>query len=462
MQYIKDQFYNVKQYLLSSNSNVIKKYFSLLGYKYNSIIPNNNFFHFATEAYIITILKEAKEEILEAELYMNVLSNDIEEEEYFENIDILMGNSNNVHNEVKLSSDKLAKLFLSFINYQKDQVKRQIDKEDLDTFFRKAVNYTLNKLNNDEDEEKSLDLYDIYMKVKQREHTLDTFIEEYKNYMMEKSKTKALRFCVQNPCEVFYYFCQVDYKELLKDIQYFNQQSSSVIYLGIALFKAQLNSQTNKLKNLYNYSHKNYSNIKNEIVNKSELVKSTCMNKLYLVNKFISEKYDHSKDQIKENYPSVYNKLSHFNEQYVIPIHNKISIVTDDSYSFIINKYSKGKENFNELKDKITKKVAEIYDVSYEKAKEYVHLSVDKLGKLGVVQICYDKVKTSKTEFYNLLNHVHGYVKDFNLEQLKSLAKDTYNQGKKKMIESYEKFLGITERKKVDEPNQESKEVISG
>jgi hypothetical protein len=459
MQFVKDQFYNIKQYLHSSNSNVIKKYFSLLGYKYTSSIQNNNFFHFATEAYIISVIKEIKENLKEEEILVKLLSEEVEEDDFLDNLEILIGNTNSSDDQVKISSDKLAQIFLNNIKYEKEENGNDYKDNSLsiDIFFKRIVNYSLNSLNYSEDE-KNLDLFNTFDKYKTVEGGLniEKFVEEFKNKMYQDSKTKTLRQCVQNECEVYFYFAQVSFKDFINDINHFNQQSTSVIYIGIALFKAQLNSQTSKLKNLYDFTSKNVSSIKEDIVSKTELVKSNCLSKLYLVNKFIGEKFNNSKAGLLNNYPAVYDKISQYNQAYLTPIQSRMTVLKDDSYSFLLNSYSKGKNSFEDVKKSIIEKVAETYKVSYEKASNFVHVSVDNLGKIAIVQVCYDKINSSRTIFYSLLESIQSYVKNYNLEQLKVLAKNTYSLGKTKMIDSYEKFLGITV---TDKKTEESKEV---
>ena len=108
------------------------------------------------------------------------------------------------------------------------------------------------------------------------------------------------------------------------------------------------------------------------------------------------------------------------------------------------------------LRKILLKIVSEKYKITFEAAEKYVHLSIDSLGKNAIVQIMYDKVKYSQKEFYDVLGSVHNYIKEYNLSQLTELAKSTYAYGKSKVVQSYEKFLGIEASKDVGNDNDKT------
>jgi hypothetical protein len=464
MQYIKKHFDNIKSYLKSANSNVIKKYFSYLGYKYSSTIANNNFFHFATEAYIITAIKDNhKGDFTLENINEAILEGDIDEAEYLENLEILIGTTDCSDNEVKFSTNKLAKIFISNVDFEKRKFQaskgvKDFKTFDLDRFFRKAVNYTLNELNNDEGQEKSLELLNVFEDFSGIEGglTIEKFVEEYKNKMAKTCKTKNLKFCVQNPCEVFYFFCQASISDLINDLACFNQQSTNIIYIGLAIVKAQVNTQSNRFKNYYSISKKNYKKIKGNIDERADVIKKEAYEKLDIINHWINDTYSQYKTTVKDKYPSVYDRISYMNDNYVIPMQKRITILTGDSYQFLVNTYSTSQEKLDELKAKVVDRVSKTYNITKENAEYYVKVSVDKLGKVAIVQVFYDKLKASESTFYKALSAIQKTVKEFNIQQVKKFARDTYQFGKSTLMYNYRRFLGIEEEKNKECQNEQT------
>lgn len=458
MEFIKEHFNNIKVYLQSANSNVVKKYFSLLGYKYSSIIPNSNFFHFAAEAYIITSIKEGKENVNMENIVKAILETDVDQNEYLENLEILIGTTDCSDNEVKFSTSKLAKIFASNVEYEKKKNQGVSTKDfDLDRFFRKAVNYTLNELNNDEGEEKSLELLNVYEEFVCVEGglTLEKFVEEYKNRMAKKSMTKNLKFCVQNPCEVFYFFCQTYVADLIKDLSSFNKQSTNVIYIGLAFVKAQVSHQSNKIKNYYNMSKKSYKKIRGDIGDKAEVIKKETYDRLEVVNSWLKKTYSGSKNTLKEKFPSTYERLGELHEKYYVPIQKRMTVLSGDSYNFVLNTYNAGTERLSNLKNNIEEKISNAYQISKEKSSHYVNIVIDKSRKIAIVSVFYDKLKANEEIFYKVLGSIQKEIKEFNLERMRSMAVNAYTFGKSQVMRSYKRFLGISEEEK-SECNKES------
>lgn len=102
--------------------------------------------------------------------------------------------------------------------------------------FRTAFNYWLNEVNPEQSDKKSLELLDMYndeTKLKNKdERTVENFVASY----FESKKVKFDSLSVMTTLRLkiyvawFYRFCEVDINQLLFEIEFFNENSGSVIF----------------------------------------------------------------------------------------------------------------------------------------------------------------------------------------------------------------------------------------
>lgn len=446
MQYLKEHFVSIKNYLNSTNSSMIKKYFNVLGYKYSSIIPNNNFFHFATEAYLISAIKESQEKLTTDAICEMVLKASVEEKDFLENLEILIGTYQTSHNIVKFSEAKLAKIFLKKLEILKQASSEETnsDSKALIQILRKAVNLTINELSGDEGQEDSLLLYDTFIDL-DKQATLEGFCNAY----LENLGKNA--YYAKNSCEVFYNYSITSIEQFVEDLNSFNQQNTSIIYIGFAFIQAQYRNQSTRLTTIYKLSRSNLKEVKKDLDSKTGLIKSEMASRLEIMNKWVKSTYSVYKDTYKEKYPTVFEKISYLNESYFTPVQTKMVNYSGEYYTFILNSYSKGVSKFDEAKLNILEKVSATYKETTESAEKYVNLTVDKFGKIAVVQVCFDKLKISKEEFYTLLTSIQKYIKEYDIENFKKIASETYTYGKNRILQSYHNFLGT---EKVDKESE--------
>lgn len=461
MQTIKESFYNIKTFLKSKESEIVRKYFTLLGYKYTSTIINNNFFHFATEALLMSLAKALKKEFIEvSSIPYEILTIEVNEDDFQGNLDILLGNADLVEHEIKFSYSKLAAVFLGNFLYVREKFSNQNNKLEVvptssfETILRQSVNNCINELSCDED----LYLIQVYeelknSKKKEKNDQIEfkEFAEYYKSKLHQDNQSKKnQKFCVQNPCEVFYYYAQTSLNEFVNDLDSFNKQSSSIIYVVAYFIKSQYFNKYERLRAVYLYSLQQYTQIRSKFGDNYAVAKTNGYKKLEDLNKWVVSSYKNCNESFKGKFPNVHSKLCFVNENYLFPLGQKVYSFAGDSYSFVITYAQKANGKFSELKNKIVTVVSETYQITKEKAEEYVTFTTEKLGEVQIVKITFAKLKGSKDEFEKIIETVYKHIREFDISQLKEYASTAYCYGKNKILQSYQKFLGCKESDSTD------------
>jgi hypothetical protein len=463
MQTIKESFYNIKTFLKSKESEIVRKYFTLLGYKYTSTIINNNFFHFATEALLMSLAKALKKDFIDVNsIPIEILSVEVNEEDFQGNLDILLGNADLVEHEIKFSYSKLASVFLTNFLYVREKyyTTNQNSRSEVvlttafESILRQSVNNCINELSCDED----LYLIQVYeelknLKKKEKNENLEfkEFAEYYRSKLHHDNQSKKnQKFCVQNPCEVFYYYAQTSLSEFVNDLDSFNKQSSSIIYVVIYFIKSQYFNKFERLRAVYLYSLQQYSQIKSKFGDNYAVAKTNSYKKLEDLNKWVVSSYKNCNESLKVKFPSVHSKLCFVNENYLFPLGQKVYSLAGDSYSFVITFAQKANGKFSDLKNKIVTVVSETYQITKEKAEEYVTFTTEKIGEIQIVKITFAKLKGSKDEFEKIIETVYKQIREFDICQLKEYASTAYCYSKNKILQSYQKFLGCKESDSID------------
>ena len=470
MNKITNSFYEIKTYLKSSESALVRKYFTLLGYKYTSSIYNNNFFHFATEALLISLSKAIRlDEITKdtREISIEILKSEINEEDFHSNLEILHGNLENKEADTKFNNSKLASIFLGNFNFSRNSFAQKIkvgtktfEVTALEQILRKAVNQTINELTGDEELFLSQTFEDLE-KVN-RDFTLEEYIEKYSSKVNKERTLKEGQLSLNNPCEVFYFYAKADFHSLISDITTFNQQSSSIISLVLGYIKSQYFIKSDRLKSLYQYSRNKYNSLSKNFNQSAIIARENSKKRLDELNVWVLNSYNTCNNTLKEKFPTIHSKVTYIHGNYLSPmsalIYNKVSISFDKTYSFILFSYNKTQENYLKLRELIETSISETYKVTREKATKYVKISKDNLQGIYAVKISFDKLGLSKEKLNELLNRINTYIADFNLEDAKTQARELLVQGKSKILSSYYKFLGCNNEKKEDKVVSESNE----
>ena len=475
MNTIKTTFENIKNFLKTKEGQIIKKYFTIIGYKYTSMILNNNIFHFATEAVLLTMAKSVKtqektKETKETEesFPKEYSTLEINEDEYYSNLEFLLGtSSSNESNEadVAFSSKKLGEIFLKFFNEERKKLEsdKDIPYPTFQNLLRRAVNNSIIELS--EEEEENQDLLEIYLnleKEKEKEggnFTLQEFIDK-KNEVQAKndSEKKESNFCVRNSCEIFYYFAQSSVKDFLDDLTSFNQQSSSLIYLVLGLVKYNYSLTMEKLRFLYNYSKKQYKAGKNYAIVKTNQTYDFSKVKIQELNDWVNESYYTANEGFKKRFPNLHSKICYLNENYVSPFTLRVGNVISDSYTITVKYCKQGHEKYTKLRDELVEYVSEKYNITKEKASEYITITKEKIGNSNVVKITIEKFNDSKEALVNAVSKCYELVFKLNMK----LFYQKFNEGKDYLLSCYQRFLGHSEEEKeIHKEDEDEKQKLN-
>lgn len=475
---ITQSFYNIRDFLKSKESELVKKYFTLLGYKYTSTILNSNLFHFCTEAVLIILFKAVNCEDNDY-LPEEILKTDIPEDEFKSNLECLLGTFDPYEQEIKFSNMKLASMFLKNFMSLRSRFEHEVSSGRVSitvftNLLRKTVNQTINELSGDDD----LFLYEVYSEMEQKADnskgfTLEAFIDEYhsrfssyiekrekqdkENNQQEEESKKTMNFCYQNLCGLYYYFAQCTYESFVNDLQSFNLQSSSLIYVVIGFIKYQCYYTYQKIQTLYKISKENSEYACVKISDKLNLAKTHGKKRLHDLNLWVHSSYNTCNKSFKNKFPTVHSKLCFLNENYLFPLTVKVSDLAVNSYTFCAGYYKVGKEKFHRLKKDITCYISTTYQITYEKASEYVVFTKEKLGGIEVVKITIKKFNESKDDFVKLLEKVNEYIHNINIKIITDKSIEMVHLGKDTLMNSYYRFLGCSDDSSSDKSEEDGK-----
>lgn len=469
MNSIKSTFLNIKNYLKTKEGQIINKYFNVIGYKYTSTILNNNFFHFATEALLISLTKELnKENYSEGVFPKEFLTMEIKQEEYLSNVEFLIGSNDNCdsQSEIMFCSRKLSEIFLNNFNEErkKNNSQESISYIEFESILRQVVNKSINELSGNENQQ----LLKVYLECekkygKNKEFSLSDFIKEHTSLISASStknedKKEKQNFCLRNSCELFYYFAQTTIEEYLSDLICFNQQSSSIIYLIIGFIKFNYCISMEKLKMFYLYSEKKYTKGKENVILKANQMIDFSKIQLNDLSKWVQKSYTTANDSFKDKFPTVHSNICFLNNTYISPFTLKLSNIVCNTYTISLKYCKQGHEKYQKLKDELVEYVSSKYDLTKETASKYISITKERIGNNTIVKITIQKFNESKESLINVVSKGYDLVSKFDLEFSFKYAK----QGKDFILQSYHKFLGCSEEENeiCDEENEEKKELI--
>lgn len=493
------KFYSVKNYLKEKEYEMVKSYFNHLGYKYTSIILNNNVFHFATEALIMTLSKQLKLQFhLEYPLSKKVVTESIEEGEFISNFELLLGNSE-VNEEFQLNPKTIASIYLKYFNIEKQHLN---DEESIsllmfEDLLRKVVNLVMNDVLG----EKELNHYNAYQEVKNKpdlkfEEYLTCYVERlpkdksnsnsYTDLTTLTGSFKLSTLSVKNPAEIYFYYASTDFNEFIKDLISFNHQCSSIIYVIISFIKVRYLYGKEKLKALYTFTLASLSQTKtyihdsfNEIV-KTQLdninhLSKNVNNKVSSLKTWVSDSYVLCDTFLKDKYPTIHEKLIYITDNYTFPmyqsllknttvIYNYAAATLESSYLKVQVLCGEGKSRALILKKKIEDAVLEAYGVSKEKIKEYVEFlksEKEKYSNHWIVKVVLDKAALSKEKYEELVSKIYAYIQEFNLIEVRNKAEEYYKNTSEKILSSYYKFLNMDEKVIYENESEERERLLT-
>jgi hypothetical protein len=486
MQKIQTQFNDLKNYLKTKEGELVTKYFNILGYKYTSTILNSNFFHFTTEALLISLGKALNFEFTSTQnIPLSILKASINETDYQENLNTLLGTSDPFENDIKFSIDKISDLFLeNFLRERKIVQNSEIfykseeffPVEILEDILRKSVNKSIIDLCGDEDHL----LFEIYAELEEKfgqKFGLQEFINAYQskkenssdntsthneedNNKDEKSsdqqdKVQKQNFCYRNICELYYYYAQAKFDDFITDLKSFNQQSTSIIYVIIGIIKYQYLYGMDKVRTLIKYSkvkyELGYDCLSNKLTHGQEFTQKN-FNKLRI---WVKDSTKTINSGFKERFPSVHGRIVLLNDNYLCPLSMRANAFLFTSYTFVVSHCKTGKDKLVVLNKEIIEFISTHYQISKEKASEYVILTKEKIGNSQIVKISIQKINNSKECFADLLEHVNKRIHELNIQliinssqEYAKKGKEYALKGKELVMNRYYKFLGCEETQK--------------
>lgn len=398
------KFENTKKYLNTVGNYYINHMFSLLGYHYKGKIENVNILHLCAEAWLLGAFNELKKENNEKNLsnnqsitYSQLLSQIkqiiVEENNFIDNLNLLTG----VYGlkEIAYEDKNIFKMFLVNIQATKHQLfiedneelSKQKFEEIILRIFRMAFNYTLNEFNSDENDKKSLDMFNAYldMNIKEQSSTLENFIKSYYEKkeikLIDEEKEKRLLINL----EYYYNFLKTSFTDLLEEIELFNKNSSSVVYklksllslkniqrlyikyfdlltnsVEIGLRNLRLESVINFTRNVYDQTKpigeksitllkKNYGNVKEWVNSAAEM--SYSYYDIYTKNIF---QYSSIFYQASKRYTEAPRRL--VNEKVLQPARNLTINVKDSYVDLVVSTFDLGKNKTIQLKNMVQEK----------------------------------------------------------------------------------------------------------
>ena len=435
--------YNHLRFQIQSLSNYfIDYFFSYFGYKYESQIKNINFFHFATQSWvleafqnIINKFRKSKINIRNEESKINTVGNysfsdilceilnfEANEQTYFSNFEIIAGNM--YFNDVakRMTELKLGKYFLNYIKFVCNQMKNEyipttLSKDDFEcklmVILIKAVELTLNKIENDSSDsninfntskEKYIKFICHLQTLKNRKNIEFNF----QNYLTILKQDSIIKLSDNesdesgflNSSEAFYHFSICSFTDLVKDLNVLISESSNLFYkLRKILFRNR-----EKLRNLYFNLSKNLSDIYSKSSQYRIDLKSLknfyqyCENKLANVKEmkianYNLGKFEKYKSWMKDNYDknlriypyflvniwSQYHPSIDIYEKVYNPMKDFTISFTSNSVKFLIE----SSKNFKSRIDDVQKFVFEVTKKNYDYLAEDIFFSKNPLIQIS-------------------------------------------------------------------------------
>jgi hypothetical protein len=465
-----NDFENVKQDLRNHTNGYFDSLMGMIDYKFSNPVKDPNFYHYAAEAWILTILKTLRailqEDLNQGKDYFSISFNDIlekinkiklDEDSFIENLETLLGTYKIKDHIIKITQIKMSQIFLKKIELAKEitiqnRINENITKinfeEIIFLILKKALNFTLNELNSREEDKNSLLFLNVFTQLKKisDNENLNLFtLEDYQkelNKLLEKSdtETKNLEVELLNPVSTFYNFSIISFKDLVKEIETFNVNSSNLLKKIKFLVKSNFSRAKHLLKNTYNYINLKSSDYRvfalvNSIIDKT-LIKSQS---LVQTSK---KKYTDVKQWVQtsptlQNYATVTKNVYSCFNVYYYSMFDRVEKVVLPLKDIIIFYYSKSVRIFVDAKLWTGDKIKNFYtlikqttsDVFGEKGKGIGQVFYD--SKQKVFQIIIENHEDMVKKYPNIKS-VEDWL-SFKLNQVQNMAPNVVSNFKKIM-----------------------------
>ena len=424
-------------------------FLNYLGYKHKSNIKNINFFHFASQSWIIEVFTFIKKKFLieyqtnnetskinfanytYSEIFCEIINYQVLEKRYLANLEILAGNSYFSDVAIKLSELRFAKYFLQNINLVCNNAKNEtvfaslskVEFEDkLMNILILAMETTLNMINGGRDSYNQKEMnkirYAHYLKYL-RDKKLTVF--NYENYLKELKNDHLLNInndeedIILKSSDAFFYFASINFKDLINDLNLLiNICNNSLDKLGI-IFK--INQE--KLYNLYSRFKNNYYNRYSQSKSNEFILDKLSINYLEKLVSYLRV------INLKNVYNPIQNsKFSIKSSNFYLSISKNSSLYFSDLKKMIIEKT---KNNYNFLIDQITNQ--NLFDIYIEK-------------ESIIITISRKILLSNKKTIYSLLQDISQWI------DIKEKTRYLYGKAIEKtlfhrdnLIEKYKRFF---------------------
>jgi hypothetical protein len=490
-------------------NNFFRGVFSLLGYNYHTDIEKINFFIFATQSWLLEVTKvverKIEEYILEGKKFtfrnlLNVLqSSDISEEAFLNNLNILTSSSFNENCYASaVIENNVGKLFLNNLLTQlregQSDLTEDIDNKKFETILsnilKKTVEATLNTMENQFDPVSGRHIP--YAILYDDKLSIDEYFHRVRDTQKDLNPINlySLKIC----SESFFYFskCQID--DLIKDINFFTKNYSSIIFktkmfVGKNLIEngrifypfskvfGMVDTTSQNLNNLRKEKIKEFyelaGKIRNEIKDTKQLKNLTNLGQSviltaenysgYIYNSYLIPLLENSKERVIHlqhfgktliNYPiGAALILKEHSEKYIhLP---KLMTVAYTMRDFISRQWELSKKDYLNLKAKVTTYLNEKYDHLFVKIKPILFIEKD-----GEATFRFSINKNlwfiNPQMFLDLYHYINNYVmatKDVLVEKyndIKGNGVRLFIATKEYCMERYKTFLSLPEEKKVN------------
>ena len=223
----------IKLFFMSNKNSYTNYLFSYFGYRYETNLENAKFYHFISQAWILNVFDDIKNESSKKEypeILKDILEKQVEDTSIIQSLELITGTLFISDPAIKVPEIRHTNIFLSnlkeIINERKKQrispdlTKNQFDSKIIDMLSR-AVNLTLNDVNQINDK-KSLLLYETFNELSSKSEDLslvnyiNTAIKKLESSQEKRANDETFR----NSCETYYNFAQTTLTELIYEFKF--------------------------------------------------------------------------------------------------------------------------------------------------------------------------------------------------------------------------------------------------
>jgi len=446
------------------------------------LIKQNNYFHFATEAILLSLSNVLKSDLREERIEYFALKVEISKEEFFSYLEFLLGVNTQKNQEKKTKKaeenetqkeeekDKEKDLDLDFIRdfkvvgekffkcflgqrkifAEENKNEQFITHSCFERLLRKAISDFISEVNNEE-----LYFYEIYNETEEEQKKKDFELKQFQEDYARKSK-KEVSKKVSALLTQYYYFSQSTFNQIVEDLIFFNQQLSSLIYLTIGLIHYNYYYSRERVNNFIEYSKLKYSNERQALIEKKRRLFVYSNQKIEDLSTWVKNTYKVCNESFESKFPTTHARLCYLGENYFFPMTAKISGLVQDTYTISLKYYKNSSEKLSKLKNELTDYIANKYEISRETAVKYIRITQEKLGEFKIVKITIKKFSESHEKFTNIVSKCYDLVVKFDLRLYFTYSLEFAVKSSDYFFKVYFKFLGQGEKKAEIEEEEES------